>query len=70
MNKKYTMEEFKQLFDKALELTKKEIESDIDKSLSDGEHNQSEIAMFKLTNSLQNMLAFSCLKKNLFPKEK
>ena len=71
MNKKYTMEEFKELFDKAKELAEKEIERDINKCFEeDPTRNEIDRMLFIMENKLQSMLAFYHLRKNLFGKEK
>ena len=66
MKKKYTMEEFKEMFDNA----KMEALEVIDKKFREakGMETQPEAKeeMFYLLNSMQNMIAFSELEKILF----
>ncbi len=63
LNKKYTMEEFKEMFNKAMKETIDELEKDYDKA-SEENNQKDNIGSFVFT--MQNMLAIGKLKSNIF----
>lgn len=64
MKKKYTIEEFKEMFDDAVKLSLKEICKDFKKAIE--EKKESLDGSEELLFAMQNGFAYAALRKNLF----
>ena len=64
MGKKYTIEEFKEMFDKAVGLALKETTEDFKEAVE--KDNKTVKPLEELAFTMQNGLAYAALRKNLF----
>lgn len=68
MKKKYTMEEFENMFTDAMATAMAKLERDMDRA--EKEHGKPKNSMMRMIFFMQNMTAMAALQSELFKKEK